>query len=92
MLGTDPYLDGLGERTLAFLDADQGNVITELQSPRNGPTIIQTAWEDDRHVLAVVVDGRQWSVFRLGDDGSLAYAVPPTAGDDVTRPFGLPEG
>ena len=92
VLGTDPYLDGLGQRTLAFIDADQGEVVTEFESPRNGPTIIQTAWEDDRHVLAVVVDGTQWSVLRLGDDGSMEYAVAPVAGDEVSRPYVLPAG
>ena len=89
LLGTDPYLDGLGQRTLAFLY--EGSVLRQFESPKGGPTIIQATWEDDDHALAVVVEREQWSVLRLGVDGSMEYAVEPVAGDEVTRPFVLPE-
>jgi len=91
MLGTDPYLDGLGQRTVAFLDA-KGGVLTHFRSPQDGPTIIQMAWEDPDHALAVVVERNSWSVLRVGVDGSMEYAVAPVEGDNVQRPFVLPEG
>jgi hypothetical protein len=91
VLGTDPYLDGLGQRTLAFLDAE-GRVLQDFRSPRSGPTIVRMAWEDADHALAVVLDGDAWSVLRLGVDGSMEYAVAPVRGDDVVSPFVLPEG
>ena len=90
VLATDPYLDGLGQRTLAFLDAG-GQVLQHFRSPQDGPTIIQMAWEDADHALAVVLDGDGWSVLRLGVDGTLEYAIAPQPGDDVMRPFVLPE-
>jgi hypothetical protein len=89
-LGTDPYLDGLGQRTLAFLD-DSGAVEHSFEGGRKGPFVIQTAWEDDEHVLAVVYDvDAGWAVLRLGVDGSQEYAVAPVPGDETERPFGLP--
>ena len=90
VLGTDPYLDGIGQRTLAFLDARDGGVLHSFAGGRNGPYIIQTAWEDDEHVLAVVLDAGNWAVLRLGVDGSMEYAVAPVPGDETARPFGLP--
>lgn len=89
VLGTDPYLDGIGQRTVAFLDGD-GTVLHTFVGGRNGPYVIQTAWEDDDHVLALVLDRGGWAVLRLGVDGSMEYAVAPVPGDETARPFGLP--
>ena len=84
-----------GERTgtsaqteLAFLD-DAGRVLAHF-GPGGDATIFQTAWEDDDHALAVVHEGQQWSVVRLGVDGSLEFAVPPRPGREGDQPFVLP--
>jgi hypothetical protein len=89
LLATDPYLDGLGQRTLAFLDQD-GELVHEFSSGRNGPIITQMVWEDDTHALALVLDRTDWAVLRLGTDGSAEYAVAAVRGTDTERPFGLP--
>jgi hypothetical protein len=91
VLGTDAYLDGLGQRSVAFLDARDGQRLREFTSKGHGPTVLQTAWEGEDHVLAVVFERGRWSVVRLGVDGSAEVALGPVAGSDLDRPFVLPE-
>ena len=90
VLGTDAYLDGFGQRTVAFLDA-AGGLEHEFRSKGHGPTILQTAWEDADHVLAVVFERGRWSVLRLGADGSAEVALGPVEGGDLDRPYVLAE-
>lgn len=81
--------DGLGDGELAILDAT-GDPLVHLVSTRQHPTsVVQVAWEDDDHVLAVTWAGGQWAVVRIGLDGSMEYAVAPVAGTDTDRPFAL---
>lgn len=89
VLGTDAYLDGFGQRSVAFLDAKDGTLIHEFTSKGKGPTILQTAWEDADHVLAVAYERGRWSIVRLGVDGSAEIALGPLAGGDLDRPFVL---
>jgi hypothetical protein len=89
VLGTDAYLDGFGQRTVAFIDAEDGTVQHEFTSKGQGPTVLQTAWEDADHVLAVVYEKGRWSIVRLGVDGSAELAVGPLVGGDLDRPFVL---
>ena len=91
MLGTDAYLDGFGQRSVAFLDAKDGTLLHEFTSKGRGPTVLQTAWEDEDHVLAVVFERGRWSIVRLGVDGSAEIALGPLEGSDLDRPFVLPE-
>ena len=88
MLGTDAYLDGFGQRSVVFLDAD-GTVVHQFLSKGRGATVLQTAWEDADHVLAVLYERGRWSVVRLGVDGSAELAVGPVEGADLDRPFVL---
>ncbi|GAB3256340.1 hypothetical protein [Nocardioides dilutus] len=91
VLGTDAYLDGFGQRSVAFLDAADGALLHEFTSKGKGPTVLQTAWEDEDHVLAVVYERGRWSVVRLGADGSAELALAPQAGSDLDRPYVLEE-
>ena len=91
VLGTDAYLDGFGQRSVAFLDAKDGTLLHEFTSKGRGPTVLQTAWEDEDHALAVVFERGRWSVVRLGADGSAEIALGPLEGSDLDRPFFLPE-
>ncbi len=43
-------------------------------------TVVQAEWETNSQVLAVVRASHGWAVLRLGVDGSIEYAVPPTPG------------
>ena len=90
ILGTDAYLDGLGQRSVVFLDAE-GEAIHAFDSRGRGATVLQTAWEDDDHVLAVLYERGRWSIARLGVDGSLELALGPVEGSDLDRPFVLEE-
>lgn len=91
VLGTDAYLDGFGQRSVAFLDATDGTLAHEFTSKGKGPTVLQTAWEDEDHALAVVYERGRWSVVRLGADGSAELALGPVVGGDLDRPFVLAE-
>lgn len=91
VLGTDAYLDGFGQRSVAFLDAADGTLLHEFTSKGKGPTVLQTAWEDEDHVLAVVYERGRWAIVRLGADGSAELALGPQAGGDLERPFVLQE-
>ena len=88
VLGTDAYLDGFGQRSVVFLDAD-GTVVHQFLSRGRGATVLQTAWEDSDHVLAVLYERGRWAVVRLGVDGSAELAVGPVEGSDLDRPFVL---
>jgi hypothetical protein len=90
VLGTDAYLDGFGQRSVAFLDA-HGTLLHEFRSTGRGASVLQTAWEDDDHVLAVVYERGRWSIVRLGVDGSAELALGPLVGGDLDRPFILAE-
>jgi hypothetical protein len=92
ILGTDAYLDGFGQRSVVFLDAADGTVLHQFLSRGRGATVIQTAWEDSAHVLAVVYERGRWSIVRLGVDGSAELALDPVAASDLERPFVLAEG
>lgn len=89
VLGTDAYLDGFGQRSIAFLDAADGTVLHEFLSTGRGATVLQTAWEDEEHVLAVLYERGRWAIARLGVDGSAELAVGPVEGSDLDRPFVL---
>lgn len=88
VLGTDAYLDGFGQRSVVFLDAE-GTVLREFVSRGRGATVLQTAWEDADHVLAVLYERGRWSIARLGVDGSAELALGPVVGSDLDRPFVL---
>ena len=91
LLATDAYLDGLGQRSLAFVDMDGPELASWQGTGEDAPTIVQTAWEDDDHALAVVWAAEEWSIVRFGVDGSSEYAVPPVAGEVDRREFTLPD-
>ena len=89
VLGTDAYLDGFGQRSVVFLDAADGTVLHQFLSRGRGATVLQTAWEDADHVLAVLYERGRWSVARLGVDGTMELAAGPVEGSDLDRPFVL---
>jgi hypothetical protein len=67
-------------------------VLHEFRSRGRGPSVLQTAREDEDHVLAVVYERGRWSIVRLGADGSAELALGPDPGSDLDRPFVLEEG
>ncbi|WP_151083272.1 hypothetical protein [Nocardioides cynanchi] len=47
-------------------------------------------WEDSTHLLGVLRAGGSWSIVRIGVDGTVEYAVPPTPAVNEFTPFSLP--
>lgn len=92
-----PYGDGLCCSTYDILDAATGTPLITLDA-KAGPTrtqVLETRWEDDSHVLAVVSDGERWRIVRIGLDGSVELAdvgdLPADSGDG-TVPVRLSTG
>ena len=67
------------------------DVFTRLIADRQDSAFYgQAVWEDDGHVLFTAYQDGQWSIVRMGVDGAMEYAVPPTsAGDELNAPFVL---
>jgi hypothetical protein len=67
------YFDGPGSPTLTILDASTGAVVADF-SPEQRDTVVgvtQAVWEDDDTVLAIVEEGVDQAMVRLGTDGSI---------------------
>jgi hypothetical protein len=89
ILAGPAYLDGFGQGLAAVLD-DDGHLVAEWHS-RGQAALLQTVWEDDEHVLAMVFEDDAWAVLRLGvADGSVELAVPPVPDAGGSYPFVLP--
>jgi hypothetical protein len=88
ILAGPAYLDGFGHGNAAVLDGD-GNVVAQWHS-RGQAAILHTVWEDDDHVLALVLQDEQWAVLRLGVDGTAEIAVPPVPDQGGQGAFVLP--
>jgi len=74
---------------ITLMDAATGRVLVDLHATEaDSARAYQYTWEDDSHVLLVVREGENWSVVRLGTDGSMEYAVEPRKGPvDFNAPF-----
>ncbi|MGO4256067.1 hypothetical protein [Marmoricola sp. RAF53] len=87
LVGAGPYGDGAGDGRLAVLDTDSGKTRLEL-STTTAAVITQTRWEDQDHVLAVVLQGDRAAVLRIGLSGEREYAVVPVkVTEDYVAPF-----
>ena len=53
-----------------MLDARTGEMVVEFDGGRLA-TVVEAAWEDDGHVLAVVQQGDRQAILRLGLDGNV---------------------
>ncbi len=90
ILGGPAYLDGFGQGLAAVLDGADGRVLAEWHS-KGQSALLDSIWEDDGHVLAVVYQRESWAVLRLGvTDGSVEVAVPPVHDPSGEARFLLP--
>jgi len=89
LLAGPAYRSGAGDTAIAVLDAQDGTVLQELESTREG-FIVDTAFEDDEHVLAVVVDDGKAAIVRCDLAGSCERATDLAPAPDVEQPYGLP--
>jgi hypothetical protein len=82
VLATAPHgYEGLGASSLTILDRSTGKPLFTLRNNATSQAAItDMVWEDDTHVLAVVVQKLDWGVVRVGLNGSVELA------DDLIRP------
>lgn len=86
LLATIPYYDGAGTSSLAVLDADSGRVVLDLRTADQA-VVAQWGWEDDTHVLAVLLEGGGAGLVRIGLDGSRELAAPVQSATDFVSPY-----
>jgi len=79
------FAEGLGPRELRLKDARTGELRHEIAIAEG---VAGIWWEDAAHVLVGVQRGEQWSVVRVGVDGSEETVAGPAPG--VPSPDGLP--
>jgi hypothetical protein len=88
LAATGAYRDGFGLTYVSVLDAGSGAPLAEFRI--DGGAILQTAWEDESHLLAVTYDDRHgWRVLRLGLDGTVETAVASDRASQDDRPYFL---
>ena len=70
---------GSGFCCQAVYDAATGRPLTDVERILNGigATSVPVTWEDDRHLLAGIPDGKRLVLVRIGLDGSLERAGTP---------------
>jgi hypothetical protein len=67
--------EGLGASSLTVLDRATGKPRFTIQNnAKSQAAIVDMVWEDDEHVLAVVVQKLDWGVIRVGLDRSVELA------------------
>jgi hypothetical protein len=90
LLASSAYADGMGDSQVAVLDSATGKTLLDLKTADQAVTT-QVVWEDDSHLLAVVIDQGRWAVVRIGLDGSRELALPPVADSgDLASAYVLP--
>ncbi len=76
VIGRPAYLDGIGDRVLAILDARTGDVLVDARPAKDDDVFVHDAvWQPDGTVLATVWDADHWALLRLSPDGELTRAL-----------------
>ena len=73
VLGHPAYRDGIGDGSVAILDARSGKVLVDYKNDRQAQAFINNAvWDTDGTVLATVFARGSWSLLRLTPQGDLS--------------------
>lgn len=88
LLAGPAYRDGAGDASAAVLDAETGTVLQEFTRQGDG-VILDTAFEDDEHLLIVLSDEGRSAIVRCDLDGECERATPAVRGGYPETPFGL---
>lgn len=74
--GSQGY-EGRGASELAILKRTGGKPVLRISNDQKSQAaIVDMTWEDNKHVLAVVNQGLDWAIVRVGIDGSMELAGP----------------
>jgi hypothetical protein len=87
-----PYYDGLGPTSISMYDLDGKRLFHRQSDDRHQATVANAQWDATTHLIASVFQDGKWSLVRIASDGSMEYAVPPVAGEDVENPYVLETG
>lgn len=77
-------------RRFAILGRDGHVVQSWTFDPGRQRTLTQLTWEDEHHLLGVLLAHRQWGLVRIGTDGTVEYAGPTVDATDEFTPYNLP--
>jgi hypothetical protein len=86
LLASGPYGDGAGDEDLSILDARTGKAGLDLRTA-DGAVVTQVKWEDDTHVLAVVVQHELSAIIRFDLNGNRTFARPQVTAQEFVSPF-----
>ncbi|WP_432477425.1 hypothetical protein [Nocardioides sp. GXQ0305] len=81
------YQSGIGDSFVAIVDGETGDEVARHE-PADGFVGV-SVWEDAEHLLALSHESGEWSVVRLGVDGSVETVLGPVAGDELEPPWRL---
>jgi hypothetical protein len=77
-------------RRFAILDRDGHVVHSWTFDPGRHRSLTQLTWEDDRHLLGVLLAHGTWGLVRISTDGTVEYAGPTVEAADELTPYSLP--
>jgi hypothetical protein len=91
VIGHPAYLDGIGDSSVAILDADTGDLLAEATNSAEHQSFINNAvWDSDNTLLASVFEEGTWSLMRMTAAGELT-TVLGNLGDNMDEvPLVLP--
>lgn len=77
-------------RRFAVLGRDGHVVHSWTFDPGRHRTLTQLTWEDQHHLLGVLLAHGTWGIVRIGTDGTVEYAGPTVEETDEFTPYSLP--
>lgn len=90
LIGYAAYRDGIGDSSLAILDAATGEPLVEYRNNMDTQAFINNAvWDTDNTVLATVYEKGSWSLMRMTPDGTLSEVLGEIGEVDMEVPLQL---
>ena len=88
VIGWPAYMDGLGPREVAILDAKTLKPVVSYFAPNStAGWISQSVFDGDNpELIATVFEANAWHLVRLGLDGSIQSVADPVPSQDETQP------
>ena len=87
VIGHPADRDGIGDSSVAVLDAATGEALVEYQNDLETQAFINdVAWDTDGTLLATVYERGSWSVMRMTPDGQLSEVLGEIGTDEMEVP------